>query len=309
MLTTEILKTNIPDLSDEVATKIAELSQKDEDTVIGAKFSDVYQRLDATIEKTTGVRRNGDEKTYNYLERAATAIKETADKAAKNVTRLTEENGKLQKAIADGTADVETKNKLTQAEKDLAAIREQYNILKTEYDGAKSQFEKDLFHVKIENSVSAAFGGLKFKESLSPAVIDLAKKTVLEKITAANPESADDGNGGTTIVFKDAQGAIMRNPDNSLNPYTVGELVTKELTALGVLASKRTQTGSGGNGGNDGLGGATTVDVTGAKTQSEAYEIIAAQLFAKGLTNGSRAFDEEMQKVWKENNISKLPQK
>lgn len=310
MLTTETIKTNFPDLTDEVAGKIAALSQKDEDAVIGAKFSDVYQRLDTTIEKATGIKRDGDEKTYNYLERAATAVKANAEQFKAEVAKLTEENAKLQKAIADGTSDTATKEKLGQAEKDLAAIREQYATLKSEYDGAKEQFTKDLFHVKIENSVATAFSGVKFKESLSPAVVELAKKTVLEKITASNPATENTEDGGKMIVFKDAQGVTMRNPDNGLKPYTVGELVTKELTALGVLASKRTQTGSGGNGGNGGNGGGSTVvDVSAARTQSEAYEIIAKTLFARGIANGSKEFDEEMQKAWIENNIGKLPTK
>lgn len=309
MLTTDIIKTSIPDLSDEVVGKIAALSQTDEDKVIGARISDLYQRLDSTIEKSTGIKRDGDEKTYNYLERAAKAIKETADNSAKEIERLTAENAKLQKVIADGANDAETKNKLQQAEKDLAAIRDQYNALKTEYDGAQDKFKKDLFNVQIEHGVQSAFGGVKFKETLSPAVVDLAKKTVLEKIKAANPESADDGNGGNTVVFKDKDGAILRNPDNNLAPYTVGELVTKELTALGVLAQKRTQTGSGGSGGNGGGGNSTVIDVTGAKSQIEAYDLIANALFAKGMTNGSREFDEEMQKAWKTNNVAKLPQR
>lgn len=309
MLTTELLKTNIPELTDEVAGKIAELSKLNEDSVIGAKFSDVYQRLDATIEKATGIKRDGDEKTYNYLERAATAVKASAEQFKTEVTKLTEENVKLQKAIADGTADTATKEKLSQTEKDLAAIREQYTELKSEYDGAKDKFAKDLFHVKIENSVTTAFSGVKFKESLSPAMVELAKKTVMEKITAANPTTEDGEDGGKVIVFKDGNGVTMRNPDNGLKPYTVGELVTKELTALGVLASKRTQTGSGGNGGNGGNGGGSTVDVSAARTQSEAYEIIAKALFARGIANGSREFDEEMQKAWKENNVAKLPTK
>ena len=309
MLTQDVLKKNIEGITDEVAAKIAELSKNDEDSVIGARFGEVYRQLDTTIEKATGIKRDGDEKTYNYLERAAKAIKETADKSAKDVVRLTEENAKLQKTIADGTADTATKEKLSQTEKDLASVREQYNALKSEYDGAKEKFAKDLFHVKIENGVDAVFGGVKFKEGLSAAVIDMAKKSVLEKIKAANPEDADDGNGGKVIVFKDEKGAILRNPDNALNPYTVGELVTKELTALGVVAGQRKQTGSGGKGGNGGNNGGSAVDISGAKTQTEAYEIIAQSLFAKGMTNGSREFDEAMQTAWKDNNISKLPQK
>lgn len=310
MLTVETIKTNCPDITDEMAGKIAELSKNDEDGVIGARFGEVYRQLDTTIEKATGIKRDGDEKTYNYLERAAKAIKATADQSAKDVARLTEENSKLQKAIADGATDTATKEKLMQTEKDLASVREAYNKLKTDFDTEKANFNKTLFDVKIENSVSTAFQGVKFKESLSAPVVEMAKKSVLEKIKLSNPEITDDGNGGKTIIFKDSNGAVLRNPDNALNPFTVGELVSKELTALGVLAQKRTQTGSGGNGGNGGNGGAgSIVDVSGAKTQTEAYEIIAQSLFAKGLANGSRAFDEEMQKIWKDNNIAKLPTK
>ena len=298
MLTTETIKQNCEGISDEFATKIAELSKNDEDAVIGARFGEVYRQLDGTIEKATGIKRNGDEKTYVYLERAA-----------KDIESLKAENAKLQKAVADGSTDTATKEKLAQAEKDLASVKEQYAALKSEYDGAKDKFTKDLFHVKIENGVTAAFGGIKFKDNLSAAVIDLAKKTVMEKIKASNPEDADDGNGGKVIVFKDGNGAIMRNPDNSLNPYTVGDLALKELTALGVVAGQRKQTGSGNKGGNGGNGGNGGFDISGARTQNEAYEMIAQTLFAKGLTNGSKEFDAEMQKAWTELGISKLPQK
>ena len=49
MLTTDIIKNNIPDLSDEVIGKIAALSQTVEDKVIGARISDLYQRLTAQL--------------------------------------------------------------------------------------------------------------------------------------------------------------------------------------------------------------------------------------------------------------------
>ena len=58
-------------LTDEQITAIETLSRNDEDVVIGARFGEVYRQMDSTIEKATGIKRNGDEKTYNYLERAA----------------------------------------------------------------------------------------------------------------------------------------------------------------------------------------------------------------------------------------------
>ena len=307
MLTVENIKA-VDGITEEQAAKIAELSKADEDKVIGDKFGEVYRNLDSIIEKSTGVKRNGDEKTYLYMERAANEVRAKATAATKQVEELAATNAKLQKVIADGSQDTETKAKLQQAEKDLAAITKQFNDLKTEYDGAKSQFAKDVFHVKIESEVANALGGVKFKEGLTPTLMAMAKNTVLVKVKESNPDSVDDGNGGKAIVFKDKDGAILRNQDNGLQPITVADIVTKELSAMGVLASKRKQTGSGGNG-NNGGGNNTTIDISGAATQTEAYEAIAKTLFAKGLVNGSAEFDAEMQKAWKENNVAKLPQR
>ena len=307
MLTIENIKA-VDGITEEQAAKIAELSKADEDKVIGDKFGEVYRNLDSIIEKSTGVKRNGDEKTYLYMERAANEVRAKATAAAKQVEELTATNAKLQKVITDGSQDTETKAKLQQAEKDLAAITKQFNDLKTEYDGAKDKFAKDVFHVKIESEVANALGGVKFKEGLTPTLMAMAKNTVLAKVKESNPDSVDDGNGGKAIVFKDKDGAILRNQDNGLQPITVADIVTKELSAMGVLASKRKQTGSGGNG-NNGGGNNTTIDISGAATQTEAYEAIAKTLFAKGLINGSAEFDAEMQKAWKENNVAKLPQR
>ena len=80
MITVEMLQQQeaLNGLTDAQREAIALLSKNDEDSVIGAKFREVYNRLDETIARETGVQRNGDEKTYNYLERAA---RELAGKA------------------------------------------------------------------------------------------------------------------------------------------------------------------------------------------------------------------------------------
>ena len=56
-----------------------------------------------------------------------------------------------------------------------------------------------------------------------------------------------------------------------------------------------------------GGGVGAAVDVTGARTQNEAQELIARQLMQQGLLNGSKAFQEAMDKAWKDNNVSSLP--
>ena len=108
MLTTELLKqqTELQGLTDEQMTAIATLSQNDEDVVIGKRIGELYRQLDDTIEKSTGVHRNGDEKTYLYLERAAKELQGKAGKAdeyAKQVAELTKEKSRLEKVIDDPT--------------------------------------------------------------------------------------------------------------------------------------------------------------------------------------------------------------
>ena len=113
------------------------------------------------------------------------------------------------------------------------------------------------------------------------------------------------------LVFKDADGAIMRNQERHLEPYTAAELITRELKAMDVLDNGRKQTGAGtGNptpSGNN--GGGVVVSVAGAKTRTEAYDIIASGLMQQGLTQGSKAFDDAMSQAWKDNNVASLPER
>jgi hypothetical protein len=49
------------------------------------------------------------------------------------------------------------------------------------------------------------------------------------------------------------------------------------------------------------------VDVSMARTQNEAHELIAKQLMQQGMINGSKEFQTALDKAWKDYDISKLP--
>lgn len=315
-LTRELITANaaLSGLTDEQISAITTLSQNDENTVIGQRIGEVYREIDTRIASATGISRNGDEKTYLYVERAAKALKEQAvgvSDLKKQVGDLTKEKTRLEKAISDGSTDAETKKALTQAQKDLAAITNQYNDLKGEYDTAKANYEKELFGVRVENALGIATSDVKFKSELPASVTGVLLSQATEKIKGMNPEYIDDGKGGKVLVFKDETGAIMRNPENQLNPYTPSELLQRELKALGVLDEGRKQHGGGTNPpvGASGVGSGASIDVSGVKTRVEAYDAIAANLMAQGMTVGTEQFDNAMSTSWKDNNISSLPEK
>lgn len=312
-LTREIITADqsLSGLTDEQINSIVTLSENDEDVVIGKKVGEIYRSMDNTIATSTGIQRDGDEKTYNYLERVAKLLKENSDKADtlnKQVDSLNKEKTRLEKIIADGASDPETKKALAQAKKDLESVRNQYNTLKTEFDSEKVKHASELFGVKMDNELKTASAGLKFKTSIPKSVIDVLMGQTFAKIKGMNPEYIDNGKGEKILVYKDESGAIMRNPEKQLNFYTTEDLLKKEMKALDVLDDGVHQRGGGTHGGSGGSGN-LVVDIAGAKTKTEANEIATKILLEKGLVNGSAEFAKEMSQIWRDNNIASLPEK
>lgn len=313
MLTTELLKqqSELQGLTDEQMTAIATLSQNDEDVVIGKRIGELYRQLDDTIQKSTGVQRNGDEKTYLYLERAAKELQGKAgqaDEYAKQVADLTKEKARLEKVIADGGADSETKKLLSQAQKDLASVTKQYVDLKADYDKMGAKHSKELIGVRIDSELALAQAGIQFKKDLPKAVTDVLLNQAVAKVKAMNPQYVDDSKGGKVLVFVNEDGSIMRNAENGLNPYTAKELVMADLKAMGVLDEGVHRTGTGTTPpAPRAVDGKEPISVSGAKTQTEATDIITNMLLKRGMVNGSREFTEAMTEAWKTNNVQALP--
>lgn len=303
-LTTELLNANAATaaLTDEQKTAIVEMSKNDETTVIGQKTGEIYGGLDADILAASGIAKNGTEKTYDYAKRVIGEIKSQAGNAAELQTRVSDlekEKTRLEGIIAKGGADAETKRQLEQAKTDLANVQQQYATLKTDFDNAKSEHEKAMFGIKIDGELAKATSGIKFKADLPASVTSVLLQQAINKVKGMNPEYIDDGNGGKVLAFME-NGAVKRNPATNLQPYTAAELVQAELKTMGVLEEGRRQTGTG-TGTGTGTETGNAVDISGARTQDEAHEIIAKQLMAAGKINGSKEFDEAMAEAWKAN--------
>ena len=314
MITTEMLANDavLNGLSDEQKNAIVTLSRNDEEAVIGGRFREVYNQLDETIARETGIARNGDEKTYLYLERAARELAAKANSVEglnNKVSELTRERDRLKKVIEDGSQDPALKKQLDQATADLANVRKEYDTLKTETDRMRQAHASEILGLQVDNEIRGALGGIRFKAEFPQAVTDAILKQSIEKVKGMSPEFIDDGKGGKRLVFHNQDGSEMRNPENRLEPFSAGELIAKELKAMGVLDEGRQQGGAGTkpNQQQGGGGGASVYDIGMARTQSEAYEVIAAQLMRQGMTNGSKEFNDAMTEAMKADNVRALP--
>lgn len=313
MITIDMLAADaaLAGLTDEQKNAIALMSKNDEEVVIGNRFREVYNQLDATIAKETGIARNGDEKTYLYLERAAKQLAAKANSVEglnTKIADLSKERDRLKEQIAKG-GDEALRKQLEQATKDLDGVRKQYDTLKADFDKAKTDHAAELFGIQIDNVLAGAKAGLKFKPEFPQAATDTLLAQALAKVKGMNPDFIDDGKGGKRLIFKGENGEIARDPENHLEPYTAEALLKKELRAMGILDEGRKANGAGTEPLKNPQQGGAPVDLSMARTQQEADNIIHGQLNAQGLVRGSKKYQEAYDAAWKENNIISLPVK
>lgn len=315
-LTNETIRGNaeLASLSDQQVNALVEMSKNDENDVIGRRLGEVYRGMDETIATATGVQRNGDEKTYNYLKRATSELKQKAEGAAaftSEIQTLKAEKERLEGIVAKGGNNEEIQKQLAQAKADLTNVQTQYASLKKESEKQKTDFENKLFGVQVDNELKASVSGLKFKTELPEAATKVLLQQALDKAKTMHPRFIDDGKGGKVLAFHNEDGSVLRNSATNLQPFTATELIERELSSYGALAPKAGG-GSGtqpqGQGG--GSGSNVTVDVSAARTQEEYIDIASKALMSQGYTKASKEFTEALQEMLKADaNYLKLPLK
>lgn len=309
MITADILKANeqLAKLTDEQIASIVTLSTNDVNAEIGKKIGELYRQLDTTIDTSTGIARKGDEKTYNYLERAIKELKGSmpnVDEMKGKIKTLTDEKIRLEALIAEGSKDTETAQLLNQAKAELKSTKDLYLGLQTKFDEQAKTHKSELFGLRVENELNNALNGLKFKAEIPANVTKTFVNAAISKVKGLNPDYVDDVNGGKRLVFRDANGVVISNPTN-LAPYTAAELLGNELKdIIAIKGAKGTGTQVDGGGSNN-----DTVTIGNARTQQEAMTIISKSLCAQGLTAGSKEFQTKLDAAWAENKVKSLPVK
>lgn len=309
MITADILKANehLAKLTDEQISSIVTLSTNDVSAEIGKKIGELYRQLDTTIDTSTGIARNGDEKTYNYLERAIKELKggmPNVDEMKGKIKTLTEEKTRLEALISEGSKDTETAKLLNHAKAELKSTKDLYIGLQTKLDEQAKTHKTELFGLRVENELTNALNGLKFKAEIPANVTKTFVNAAISKVKGLNPDYVDDVNGGKRLVFRDSNGVAISNPTN-LAPYTAAELLGNELKdIIAIKGAKGTGTQVDGVGGNN-----DTVTIGNARTQQEAMTIISKSLCAQGLTAGSKEYQTKLDAAWAENKVKSLPVK
>ena len=312
MLTVELLKQNtaLASLSDDVLSVISEMSKNDENTVIGTRIGALHGQYDADILSVTGIKKNDGEKSYDYAKRVLAKYKKEVDSATSLKQSLEDANAKvteLQSQIEAQKGNETLAQQLKDAKTQVSQLQAKLTAKETELTTKKQEYDTAIKNTHIDYAFKEAVSGLTFKSSISEpiqkALISAARAEVLAKGT---PDLTTDVNGNQVLVLRGADGNIINNPNNSLNPYTIKELVM-ETAIKDALEVGHEQKGGGTKGKGEPSKGASLVDLTSAKTQVEASDIISRHLLANGLTRDSQEFADQFMQLRADNNVANLP--
>lgn len=310
MLTVEILKQNtkLSGLSDEQLNAIATMSQNDENTVIGARIGELHGQYDADVLSVSGITKKSGEKSYDYVKRVLGDYKAKLDASKTLQAQLDAAKAQVEELKAKGT-DEAIKQELKDAKTRVEQLKASLQTKETEFATAKADLEKQVMNAHVDYAFQAATAGLKFKdgisESLKSVILSAAKNEVLAK---GAPELIDDGKGGKRLALRGADGNLVNNPKNGLAPYTIQELVME--TSLKDAISTAPVHGGGGTGPTPPTDPNLPLDLSGAKTQLEADNMIENYLLTvEGLTRDKAEFGEESLRLRNEAKVAELPLK
>lgn len=301
MIDADLIKQNIPEIKEENIPAIVELVNntftKELETAetngFGEGRKDAFNKIDEVVKKHGFPRTSG--LTSVHYDNVLTTLAEQKmdEKTTKRLTELERLNKEYSEQIKNGNPD------FAQKEKDLLGKIELLNGQLSEKDKLITETQesnkKALIRLQIESKMP------KVKESVSDITVELHKNKALEQMI----EFADfDDN--KNVIFRDDTGAVKYNQANKNNPFSIDDMWRSNDFFKPIIDEGRKQTGLGSKD-KGGQPKTFTLNVTGAKNQVEADDIIRDYVSSTGLSIQSPEFHDKVAEIRKENKVQELP--
>lgn len=273
------------DAIEHLKTKGHVIRTKDEDTQfltdyektkIDPRVNEIYTQLDKDILTITGIKKEGSEKTYDYLKRVVTPIvKEVAD---------------LKKQIADGldkNGDELTKQQLKQ-------LQDKLTEKETELNNLNASKATEVSKLKQQHSIEKALLGKKIvvpstvADDKKEAYLNARREFIADQFQKKFTAVEQDGK----VVYKNGENIILNKKTNQ--PATAEEIILEEFSYE--FEAEKAPKGAGGSGSGAGANNADESEVTDKVTL---YDYLAK----KGYVSGSSVWMKEAERIAKEKNI------
>ena len=230
--------------------------------------------------------------------------KTTVEGLNTKIADLERTKGELEGKIASGSGD---KDLIASQKATIEKLTGEYNTLKGEKDKMEADHKAALLDMKIGTELNMALNEIAFKQDANPEIVNAMKKLAIDSLKSeTKPTYITDDQGAERLIFKDANGAEMRNKNNGLNFYTAKELLTEQLSKYGIVDDGKPAGGAGG-------GGSTPkprTNISGARSKREFMEMAENTLHGKGLVFGTPEYQAELDRIVDDNGavFDALPQ-
>lgn len=305
MLTKELIEKQeaLKGLTQEQVTAIVTLSENDENVVIANKVSEFATRIEQDFEAVTGIKKDPNEKYYDYIKRGGKTLKEHADQGGK-VSEYQEKITALEKQLKEKSSDPALKSRLDELQQQLTDEKARVSELQQLTEASKKDYEAKLgekdskfLEYRAQLELMEALKGKTPKAGLSQEVfgelVDVRIRSLLGKYT---PELVQTSSG-EVMQWRDSEGKILNNEQNGLAPFTSKELALNEVADI-IDAGKK-QNGTGTSSGKP-SGSNRVISINGAKTKQEATEAIRQGLAAQGIAATDPKYQDAFDKAYKE---------
>lgn len=310
IITAEQIKAvpELADLPEDKITKLVTLANNAGKQAIDTYSGTSKRRWEEDVKTLTGLEKpESGMPAHEFLKWAwSEKMKEVDDLKKKadgtKEKELTEQIAALQKKIESGSSA--WKQEAEDYKSLVEQLKGQMKKVQDEYTEKLTAKEKENLLIDVQYALASVESGKEF----DPVIPDDVKKSFLENrrnaiLSNYTPERVQK-DGTTVIQWRDKNGELVRIAEKGMEPATTADLYEKELAPI----LKKTKQQPGGGTTPPGGGKSTSpVDVKGAKTQAEAMRLIQEELAKQGLQKGTVEFTEEQNKIWKENELAKLP--
>lgn len=271
---------------DHLKTKGHVIRTKDEETAfltnyekekIDPRVEELYSGIDKDIHASTGIPKNTNEKTYDYLKRV--------------ITPLTTEVKDLREKLKIGL----DKNGDELSKQQIRALEQKLEAKEKEVTNLTELKNKEVSELKQNFTINEALIGKKIAVPASvpddkkAAYIKQKRDFINAQFKANNTAVEVDGK----IVYK--QGETIRLNSKTQKPMTAEEIIEEDFQ-FEFEIEKKPAGGAGGSGGAGGAGNAEESEVTDKTT-------LYAFLAKKGFPLGSKEWQTNAERIAKEKNI------
>lgn len=301
--------TVLKDLSEDQITAITNLSNTDEQAAIDEATGKAYGFVDTAINELLGTTKPHGKPTSEYVKDSIKKLKEQSqaggDEALKaKIKELETQVKTLEKSAKEGDGG-QSKVELERTQKELEQLKTNYAALEDEKKKALLAKDSELQTLRNSQFLDTGLAGITFisEDIINPETrqmaIELEKRKILEQYDIV------EENGKRRFIDKATKMPLV-DPENLAQDMSVNKLMSLRLKGL-VDTTKHVggggSTGGGGEGGGNGIG----LDLKGIKSKTQAHKAVSKYLGEKGLVAGTPQFQQEMDKVWRENKLSELP--